>query len=82
VPGRRKRDTGHVLRQEIFRLDIRKIFSSLRTAQHWDRLPREAAPHWSAKPPSSEVFKTQLDKVLSNWRSDLSSGPAVNRRLD
>ena len=42
-------------------MDIRKSFFSLRTAQQWDRLPREAV-----QSPNVEVFKTQLDKALSN----------------
>lgn len=81
-PSRRNRGNRHKLRQEMVRLEIGKSLSSLRTAQQWDRLPRGAVPYWSKKPPSTEVFKTQLDNALSNCRCDLRSVPAVNRRLD
>lgn len=32
--------------------------------------------------PKLEAFKIQLDKALSNLRSDLRSGPTVSQRLD
>ncbi|KFV10459.1 hypothetical protein N340_14629, partial [Tauraco erythrolophus] len=49
------------LKEERFRLDRRKKFSTLRVVRHWHRWPREAVAA-----PSLEVFKARLDEVLSN----------------
>jgi len=49
------RQSGQKLKQERFRLDIR------RAVQQWSRLPAEVAPSLLL-----EVFETQLEKVLSN----------------
>jgi len=38
---------------------MRKNFFPLRVTEHWNRLPREVV-----EPPSLEIFKTRLDKVL------------------
>jgi len=38
---------------------MRKNFFILRVTEHWNRLPREVA-----EPPSLEIFKSCLDKVL------------------
>ncbi|KAK4828104.1 hypothetical protein QYF61_023466, partial [Mycteria americana] len=57
----RTRNNCYELEKERFSLDIKKSFFSLRTAQQWDRLPREAV-----QSPDVEVFNTQWDKVLSN----------------
>ena len=46
----------------MFRLHMRSNVFTMKTAQQWDRLPREALCS-----PSLEVFKTQLDKALSNY---------------
>ena len=40
---------------------MRKNFFTLRVAEHWNRLPREAVGS-----PSLETFKTRLDAVLSD----------------
>lgn len=53
---RRRRDNG----QEGVRLRVGKKSFTMRTVEHWNRLPREAA-----QSPSWEVFKPQLDIVLS-----------------
>jgi len=58
---RRTRDKGQKLKQERFRLDLRRNFFSKRTAQLQSRLPREAVPSISLG-----VLKAQLDKALSN----------------
>jgi len=54
------RDTRNKWKQEGFRLDLRKVFSQ-RTVRQEHRLPREVVQFLSL-----EVFKTQLDKDLSN----------------
>lgn len=59
--GGRMRDTRHKLGQQRFKLSIRKNFFPLRTVRYWSRLPRELV-----QSPSWEVFKTKLDKDLSN----------------
>lgn len=60
VPGRRKRTSGHKLKQERFWLYIRRHFSPIRTANHWIELFREVV-----QCSSLEVFKT-LSKTLGN----------------
>lgn len=51
----------HELKLEMLMLDMQKNFLTLRTAQQWDKLPRQAL-----KSPSVELFKIQQGKALSS----------------
>ena len=51
---------GFKLKEERFRLDIRKLFFTIRAAGHWNRLPREMVDALSL-----ETFKVRLDGTLS-----------------
>ncbi|KFQ83823.1 hypothetical protein N337_12715, partial [Phoenicopterus ruber ruber] len=55
------RSNGFKLKEDTFRLDIRKKFLTMRMVRHWHRLPREVVDA-----PSLEVFKARLDWTLSN----------------
>lgn len=66
--GRRVRGNGHQQKWERFRL-IRKKGFTVRTTEHWGKLPREMVP-----PSSLEVFKTWLAKALGKLVL-LSVGP-------
>jgi len=46
------------LREDRFRLDIRKTFFTVKVVKHWHRLPGEA--------PSLVTFKARLDGALRN----------------
>ena len=48
------------LKEDRFRLDIRKTFFRMRVMKHWHRLPREVVDA-----PSLETFKVRLDGPLS-----------------
>jgi len=60
VPSNRTRGNGHKLKPGKFQLNRRKNFFPLRVTEPWPRLPREVVE----SPPSLEIFKTRLDKVL------------------
>ncbi|KFP65528.1 hypothetical protein N322_12486, partial [Cariama cristata] len=50
---------GHKLKLGKLHVNIRKNFCTLRVAEPWHRLPREAV-----ESPSLEIFKTLLDAIL------------------
>ncbi|KFR03369.1 hypothetical protein Y956_15432, partial [Nipponia nippon] len=52
---------GFQLKEDRFRLDIRKKLFTMRVVRHWNRLPREAVDA-----PSLEMFKARLYGALSN----------------
>jgi len=49
------------LKEGRFRLDVKGKFFTMRVVRCWNRLPREAVDALSL-----EVFKTRLDRALSN----------------
>jgi len=61
MPSNRTRGNRHKLKLRKFLLNMRKNFFPLRVTEHWNKVTRGVV-----EPPSLEIFKTHLDKVLCN----------------
>lgn len=66
----------HELKLDMFMLDMWKKFLTLRTAQHWDRLPRQAL-----QSPAVEVSKIQQGKALSSQIRPQSYFPCCEQKV-
>ncbi|KFZ62445.1 hypothetical protein N338_09590, partial [Podiceps cristatus] len=49
------------LKEERYRLDLRKKFFTMQVVKHWNRLPSEVV-----EAPSLDIFKAGLDVALGN----------------
>ena len=61
ICGDRTRRNVFKLKEDRFRLDIRKKSFTVRVVRHWDGLPRDVVDA-----PSLENFKVKLGKTLGN----------------
>ena len=55
------RRKGFQIKEGRFRLDIRKMFFTVRLVRHWKRLPRDVVDA-----PSLETFKARPHQALGN----------------
>jgi len=61
ICGDRTRRNVFKLKEDRFRLDIRKKSFTVRVVRHWDGLPRDVVDA-----PTLETFKVKLGKTLGN----------------
>jgi len=54
------RGNGFKLKEGKFRLEVKKLFFTISTVRHWDRLPREVV-----EAPSLEMVKVRMDRTPS-----------------